>query len=81
MEARVLVLLGAVCVGVCQGLSYDLFYSYGQQFGDEVLDRADDVSSDEIVLDVPLLFYDQRYSSVFVSTVASLTSFVLPKVD
>ena len=81
MEARVLVLLGAVCVGVCQGLSYDLFYSYGQQFRDEVLDRADDVSSDEIVLDVPLLFYDQRYSSVFVSTVASLTSFVLPKVD
>lgn len=62
------VLLGAAWISLCEGISYDLFYSYGYQFGDEVLERGDDVSSNEISLDVPIVFYDQRYNSIFVST-------------
>lgn len=70
MEARVfgVVLLGAAWIGLCEGISYDLFYSYGYQFGDVVLERGDDVSSNEISLDVPIVFYDQRYNRIFVST-------------
>lgn len=64
----VVVLLGAAWIGLCEGISYDLFYSYGYQFGDVVLERGDDVSSNEISLDVPIVFYDQRYNRIFVST-------------
>lgn len=70
MEARVfgVVLLGAAWIGLCEGIPYDLFYSYGYQFGDTVLERGDDVSSNEVSLDVPIVYYDQRYNSIFVST-------------
>lgn len=61
------VLLAAAWIGLCQGISYDLFYSYGYQFGDVVLERGDDVSSNEISLDVPIVFYDQRYNRIFVN--------------
>lgn len=62
------VLLGAAWIGLCEGIPYDLFYSYGYQFGDTVLERGDDVSSNEVSLDVPIVYYDQRYNSIFVST-------------
>lgn len=61
------VLLGAAWIGLCEGIPYDLFYSYGYQFGDTVLERGDDVSSNEVSLDVPIVYYDQRYNSIFVS--------------
>lgn len=61
------VLLGAAWIGLCEGIPYDLFYSYGYQFGDTVLERGDDVSSNEVSLDVPIVYYDQRYNSIFVN--------------
>lgn len=61
------VLLGAAWIGLSEGIPYDLFYSYGYQFGDTVLERGDDVSSNEVSLDVPIVYYDQRYNSIFVS--------------
>lgn len=73
MEARVffelgVLVLGILCTSVCVGVPYDLFYSYGLKYGDAVLERTDDVSSNEIMLNAPVVFYDQRYNSLFVSS-------------
>lgn len=61
--AVVLVLLLARCAVALE------FYPYGPAY-DSQLPRQDDISSQEIHLKVPIRFYDETYSSVFVSWIA-----------
>lgn len=46
--------------------SVDQFYPYGITI-DESLDIGDDVASDKYNLDIPIVFYSQRKSEVWVS--------------
>lgn len=43
------------------------FYNFGQDAGDTSLPPFDDISSPEISLRVPIIFFEQVYNSIFVS--------------
>lgn len=49
-------------------VSPQLFYPYGPRQGDESLPPADDISTDEIQLSVPIVFFNSSFSSIYVST-------------
>ncbi|KAJ8309420.1 hypothetical protein KUTeg_014294 [Tegillarca granosa] len=49
------------------GISYRLLFPFGEEKGDTVLQAGDDVSSNEIQLKTPIVFFDQRYSSIYVN--------------
>ena len=68
MRSLLLVVLG--CVVVAQCLPRDRFYAFGPSAGDRRLPRGDDTSSTEIPLDTPILFYENAYSSLYVSILA-----------
>ena len=53
---------------VARGLSREELYPFGSQQGDHRLVIADDISSGEVQLDRTISFFDQLYSSIFVST-------------
>lgn len=62
-----------ICVYLCNfgdftaGVSFRMLFPFGEEEGDTVLQTGDDVSSNEIQLKTPIVFYDQRYSSIYVS--------------
>ena len=43
-----------------------LMYPYGPQHGDRSLPPSDDFSSDEIELDIPVVFFDTAFQSIYV---------------
>lgn len=49
------------------GLQLEDLYSFGDEVGDERLEIGDDVSSASISLQVPLTFYEQQFSNIYVS--------------
>lgn len=53
-------------------LPRDKLFPFGTEQGDKRLEQADDVSSTEIPLNIPVAFYDQIYYSIFVSIPVSL---------
>lgn len=56
------------CVlGCILAVPFSLFFPSGEERGDKVLKHGDDVSSDEISLQTPIVFYDERYLSIYVS--------------
>lgn len=48
-------------------LPHEKLYPYGDQVQDNRLPSGDEVSSPEIQLSVPIVFYENVYSSIFVS--------------
>lgn len=57
-----------LCIFGCSlAVPFSLFFPSGEDRGDRVLRAGDDVSSDEIALQTPIAYYDDRYSSIFVS--------------
>lgn len=56
-----------LCLGLsCNGLRRDELLPFGEQDNRLTAD-SDDVSSPEIQLTVPIIFYDTQYKSIFVS--------------
>lgn len=46
----------------------DLLFAFGFPFGDQILlNETDDYNSVEVQLNTPVVFYEQTYSSIFVS--------------
>ena len=66
LQLRIFVTLCSFCTFI-SGVPLKLFYPFGTDVGDTVLTKGDDISSDEVFLTVPIVFYDQRYSSIYVS--------------
>lgn len=66
-----------VCLGYVSALPMRSFYNYGTAQGDSRLTKADDISSPEIQLRSPIFFYDDMYTSIFVSI--PLTSVCSPR--
>ena len=65
------VLLG-VCMCVCgwrdvAAIPRERLYPFGSDHGDSRLEEADDISSTEIALNVPVAFYDDVFYSIYVS--------------
>lgn len=57
-----------LCIFGCSlAVPFSLFFPSGEDRGDRVLRAGDDVSSDEIALQTPIAYYDDRYSSIFVN--------------
>ncbi|XP_021357021.1 nidogen-2-like [Mizuhopecten yessoensis] len=52
---------------VTKAVSMKLLFPFGEQRGDTFLDPGDDISSDEVPLTVPIVFYDKTYYSVYVN--------------
>ncbi|KAF2367526.1 EGF domain [Trinorchestia longiramus] len=50
-----------------QSLPYERLYSHGESWGDRPLPPSDEVSSSEVPLRVPFLFYGASYSSLFIN--------------
>lgn len=70
MESRTKVLqllLWILCLGLINSVPLRLFYPYGERRGDEVLRRIDDHSSTEFQLRTPINYFDNLFTSVFVS--------------
>ena len=67
-----LLLLALVAAGGCQGLPSSRLYGYGEGWLDQRLPAADEVASAEFHLRTPVVFYGQRYKSLFVSTALTL---------
>ncbi|KAK3092564.1 hypothetical protein FSP39_004468 [Pinctada imbricata] len=65
--ARILVILCSFSTYV-RCVPDQLFFPYGTDVGDSVLTPGDDISSDEIFLQTPIVFYNQRYGSIFVNS-------------
>lgn len=55
-----------IIIGVVRGFPKHLLYRHGYGF-DQHLPKQDEVSSPEIKLAVPIVFYNEKYSSIFVS--------------
>ena len=68
-ESALLLGLGlTVCLfGNLHAISKQELFPYGIQLGDERLQVGDDISSSEIQLDVPVVFYESFQNSIFVS--------------
>ena len=49
------------------GLDSSQFYPHGEILGDRKVTNGDEISTDEIKLRVPFLFYGESYSSYYVS--------------
>lgn len=62
-----LVLLALLLAAPSQSVPKSYFYRYGEDAGDTQLPDEDEVSSTEIGLRVPIVFYGQIYQSIFVS--------------
>ncbi len=43
------------------------FFPFGQEHGDKRLPVGDDISSEEVQLKTPISFYDETFSSLYVS--------------
>lgn len=63
-----LAMLLAASLSSVLAVSPQLFYPYGPRQGDESLPPADDISTDEIQLSVPIVFFNSSFSSIYVST-------------
>ncbi|XP_037086698.1 nidogen-like, partial [Pollicipes pollicipes] len=61
--AAVLVMTGDVLA-----IPKDDFLPFGTDYGDQALPNMDEVSSPEIKLSTPLLYYNQQYQGVYVNT-------------
>lgn len=61
--------LGIVfCVfGSISAVPFSLFFPSGEDRGDKILRAGDDVSSDEIPLRTPIVYFDQLYSSIYIN--------------
>ncbi len=53
--------------GNLEAISKQDLFPYGIQLGDERLQVGDDISSSEIQLNVPVVFYESFHNSIFVS--------------
>ena len=60
-------LLWVLCLGLAVSVPLRLFYPYGDSRNDEVLRPDDDHSSTEIQLRTPINFFDNLFTSIFVS--------------
>ena len=70
MDPRTIILqlmLWILCLGLVISVPLRLFYPYGERRGDDVLRKIDDHSSTEIQLRTPINFFDNLFTSVFVS--------------
>ncbi|XP_076463392.1 nidogen-1-like [Babylonia areolata] len=61
------VLIGVVLAGGLEAVPQQLMYPYGREYGDQVLPPEDDISSDEISLSEPVVFFDTAYKSLYVN--------------
>lgn len=57
----------AVLGGTALAVSRDFLYPHGRGVPDQLLPPQDDVSSPEIFLKTPIVFYDEQYYSIYVS--------------
>lgn len=65
-------LVAAVVAGMVSGgraVPQQLMYPFGPEQGDKSLPPADDASSDEIALSVPIVFTDTAYNALYVSSI------------
>ncbi|PVD26094.1 hypothetical protein C0Q70_13762 [Pomacea canaliculata] len=62
-----LAMLLAASLSSVLAVSPQLFYPYGPRQGDESLPPADDISTDEIQLSVPIVFFNSSFSSIYVN--------------
>ena len=70
MESRTKVfqlVLWILCLDLINSVPLRLFYPYGERRGDDVLQSIDDHSSTEIQLRTPINYFDNLFTSVFVS--------------
>lgn len=56
-------------VGTTSGIHRSYLYPHGRGVPDQILPPQDDVSSPELVLKTPIVFYDDVYHSIFVSRI------------
>ena len=69
VNGRALVpLVALLLVTGVRGISKDAFFPYGAEVYDDELPKRDEVSSPELKLSVPLLFYNQEYEGAYVSS-------------
>ncbi|KAK7504329.1 hypothetical protein BaRGS_00004633 [Batillaria attramentaria] len=57
----------AAVMVVVGGVPQQLMYPFGPDVDDKILPPNDDVSSDEIALSVPIVFFDSTFDSIYVS--------------
>ena len=66
-EFIIIFVLFCSTVGTTLGLDRSFLYPHGRGVPDKILPPQDDVSSPELVLKTPIVFYDDTYHSIFVS--------------
>ena len=64
---RIVLLASCLLLGLCEGLRREELYPFGVLHDDDLLDIGDDVSSEEIQLATNIAFYEDYFSSIFVS--------------
>ena len=57
-----------LCLAVSQAIPRDRLYPFGSAQGDSRLQTGDDISSEEIKLQIPVVFYEKTFWSLYVST-------------
>lgn len=56
---------------ITEAVPLRLLFPFGEKRGDSILEPGDDVSSDEVPLTVPIVFYNVSYNGIYVSNVYS----------
>lgn len=72
------VIMVLILATIVQSVPESLMYPYGLVHGDSRLPSSDDISSEETILFVPIIFYNSSFSSIYVSTIQKkeITKFI-----
>jgi hypothetical protein len=62
----------ALCVSVCYAIPRELLYPHGVGTDQVLPEDQDEAASPEITLKVPIVFYGETYSSIYVSSYTPL---------
>lgn len=66
LKAKIILLLICYLIFNCNAITKDQLYPFGIQ-DDHLRQDSDDVSSPEVQLSIPIVFYENIYKSIFVS--------------